>query len=207
MTKQKWVIAIACGVAVGTLSFAWNMWQSSNNRAAPESLPEFPAVTQSPQPELLPSPTPSPTISDPTPAQTPESRSPKDNTHSVNVLLGAFQHSGDIPDQQRGWFSDGVDDMWSPYTVRDFTESQYLILEFNREPNGEIEFAWIGDSNDWEWTSTSFTPNGNILIIDLARIDGYNQYRQASLLKIFICCYDDSWESLKLADAYFADTR
>jgi hypothetical protein len=195
MTKQKWIIAIACGVAVGALSFVWSMLQSSTDT------PEIPVF--SPPAIELPIPPPS----DPTPAPTPESQSPRDTTHIVTVTLREFQHFGGSRDTQGGWFSDGVDDLWSPYTARQFTDSQYLILEFDREPYGEIEFAWIGDSNNWQWTATSFTPQGHILIIDLTRIDGYNQYKQASYLKIYINCYYDSWDDLVITDAYFANAR
>jgi len=138
---------------------------------------------------------------------TPDSQSPRDTTHIATVTLREFQHFGGSRDTQRGWFTDGVDGLWSPYTARQFTDSQYLILEFDREPHGEIEFAWIGDSNNWAWTTTSFTPQGRILIIDLSQISGYSQYKQATSLKIYINCYDDSWENLVITDAYFANAR
>ncbi|MCL2663091.1 MAG: serine/threonine protein kinase [Oscillospiraceae bacterium] len=138
---------------------------------------------------------------------TPEVQSPRDTTHVATVTLGDFHEFGGFPDNERGWWSDNVGDSRSPYTARDFTDSRYMILEFDRKPYGDIEFAWIGDTNDWVWTTTSFTPQSRILIIDLALINGYNQYIQASSLKIFICCYDDSWDNLTLVDAYFANVR
>jgi hypothetical protein len=322
MTKQKWIIAIACGLVAGILSFAWNSWQSSNNRG---DTPDRPAI--SPPSFELPAATDSLTgtwvsvvdidgdsisiellfdeggsfylleidleydffiVSEGTYTisgsrlqmiplwaasiadfwsngynvydtdsfsvetnisidsntlrldslgfgmayvdviltrgvssglwsfedrekllniSTPESQSPRDTTHIATVTLGDFQHFGGSGTTQRGWFTDGVDDLWSPYTARQFTDSQYLILEFNREPYGEIEFAWIGDSNNWQWTETAFFPQGRTLIIDLSRIDGYNQYRQASYLKIFVNCYYDSWDDLIITDAYFANAR
>jgi hypothetical protein len=322
MTKQKWIMAIACGLLAGILSFAWSMWQSSNNRA---ETPDRPAV--SPPVIELPGATDSltgtwvsvvdyggdsiniellfdegggfyllevdleydffivsegtytisgsrlqmiplwvasiadfwsngynvydtdsfsieTTISIDSNAlhidslgfgmayvdviltrgvssglwsfedrekllnmSTPESQSPRDTTHIANVTLGDFQHFGDSRSTQRGWFSVGTDDLWSDYTSSDFSDSQYLIIEFDREPYGEIEFAWIGDSNDWVWTSTAFFPQERILIIDLTQINGYNLYRQAYFLKIYICCYYDSWDDLTITDAYFADAR
>jgi hypothetical protein len=199
MTKQKWVIAIACGVAVGAFSFVWSVWQSSSgNRTDEPVLPAF-------SPPAIELPTPS--LSDPTPAPSSESQSPRNSTHVATVTLGDFQHFGGLPDQQRGWFTNGVDELWSPYTAQQFTESRFLILEFEREPYGEIEFAWIGDSNDWVWTVTTFMPEGRILIINLLLIDESYRYRQGSYLKIYLNCYDDSWENLIITDAYFANIR
>jgi hypothetical protein len=321
MKKQKWIIAIACGLVAGILSFAWNSWQQSSNRA---DTPDRPAV--SPPAIELPVATDDLTgtwvgivgeddnygeveltlndnrkfylleiygdddgftvyegtyaISDsilkmtlqwsasvadfwdngvlvydvdifsvethisidnntlfidslgfgmtyeatltkgvPTGLwsfehreklinlSTPESQSPRDTTHIATVTLGDFQEFGGFPDKERGWWSDGTGNLWSPYTARDFTDSRYLILEFDRKPYGDIEFAWLGDTNDWGWTTTSFTPQSRILIMDLALINGYFEYIQASQLKIFILCYDDSWDSLVLMDAYFANAR
>jgi hypothetical protein len=45
MTKQKWIMAIACGLVVGILSFVWNSWQSGGNRA---EAPEMPVVSPPP---------------------------------------------------------------------------------------------------------------------------------------------------------------
>jgi len=197
-TKEKWIIAIACGVAAGTLSIALGMWQQSGNRADEPVTPTF-------SPPVIELPTPAP--SDPTPIPTPESQSPKDTTHNATTQLRDFQHYGGMPDTQRGWFTDGVDTLWSPYTSRNFTDSRYLILEFDRKPYGDIEFAWIGDTNDWAWTVNTFAPQDRILIINLALINGYNQYIQASYLKIYVICLNDSWDDLIITDAYFANAR
>jgi hypothetical protein len=314
MTKEKWIIAIACGVLVGVLSFAFGMWQSSNNRAdTPDRPSNSPPATERPAAndgitgtwdgilgggddsliiELMLDISGKfylleydydkisfsalegtysisdsrlqmtflwgSTIADWTDnnyvfydfsngftetyfridadtlfldslgfgmadvdvtltrgvssglwsfehRERLEVQSPRDSTHVATVTLGDFQELGDMPNQEGGWWSDGVG--VSPYTAQDFTDSRYLILEFNRKPYGEIDFAWIGDTNDWVWTVTSFTPQSRILIIDLAMINGYNQYIQASSLKIFICCYGDSWQDLIILDAYFANAR
>jgi len=200
-TKEKWIIAIACGVAAGTLSIALSMWQSSNSTDTPE-VPAF-----SPPAIELTIPPPSDPTPAPTPAPTPESQSPKDTTHIVTTQLGGMQEFGDLADRQGGWRSDGVDEKSSPYKARDFTESQYLIIEFDRVPNGEVDFVWIGDSNNWVWTSTTFTPQSRILTIDLTQINGYNQYIQASWLKIFIYCHVDTWEDIRVLEVYFANAR
>jgi hypothetical protein len=136
---------------------------------------------------------------------TPEVQSPRDTTHTATVTLGEFQELGGMPNQEGGWWSDSVGT--SPYTAQDFTKPQYLILEFNRKPYGEIEFVWFGDSNDWVWTPTSFIPQGRIMIISLAQINDYSLYQQASSLKIFLTCYGDSWQDLIILDAYFANAR
>jgi hypothetical protein len=55
MTKQKWIIAVACGVVVGFLSFALSMWGGSDNRTGGPEMPvvsppsiELPAATDTP---------------------------------------------------------------------------------------------------------------------------------------------------------------
>jgi hypothetical protein len=324
MTKEKWIIAIACGVIAGILAFAWNSWQSSNNRTETPDRP-----SNSPPATELPTATDGITgtwlgslvfedyprvielmldnsgkfylleyvsdddwlhahegtytvsgshlqmtfqwvasfgswlddgyifydmveVSSETHinivgntlhldslgygmayddvtftrgvpsglwsfehrerlinASTPEEQSPRDTTHIATVTLGDFQEFGGIPDMQGGWWSDGVDNRSSPYTVRDFTESRYLIIEFTREPIGEVDFVWIGDTNNWNWDegTTTFMPQSRILIIDLTQIEGYNQYRQASELKIFIILHFVNWDYVGELDVYFANAR
>ena len=108
---------------------------------------------------------------------------------------------------ERGWVTEGLEIRDTPYTVNDFTSSGYLVVEFNREPIGDIEFAWIGDANNWVWVVTPFTPQDNMLVIDLSKIGERNNYNQSTMLKIFLCCYDDSWDDLLVVDAFFADRR
>ena len=121
------------------------------------------------------------------------------------TTLGPFQIETDKPESQRGWFTDGLDEKRSPFTARDFTSSRFLVLKFDRKPYIELEFVWIGDSNDWEWTITSITPHDDTVILDMTRVTGYDKLKQSSHIKLFICTYYDSWNDLTLIDAYFAD--
>ena len=97
MTKQKWIMAIACGVMVGVLVFAWNMWQQ--NATGPEtsegfasSLPpiESPTIPQtpsSPAPDTPASDTPSPSPS-PTPSPSPSPSPVPDNGGGTEYYPG-----------------------------------------------------------------------------------------------------------------------
>jgi hypothetical protein len=120
--------------------------------------------------------------------------------------LGEFQITGGKPDHERGWRSDGVDNLESPHTVSDLTGSRYLIFEFDRAVPGEFQFVWLGSSNGWSWTPTEgFTADDDTLIFDIRTIDGYREFIECEEVKIFICYHDGSWDDFVISDVYLAN--
>jgi hypothetical protein len=125
------------------------------------------------------------------------------------ATLGQFQILRlDNPTSQLGWATSGVviDDLASPFTMRDFTR-RYLVLEFGKEPDGDFQFAWIDWADLDSWTQTdNLKAQGTTLVIDMTRINGYEQYVLCADMLIYVCYYDDSWDDLPLIDAYFAES-
>jgi serine/threonine protein kinase len=158
--------------------------------------------------------TPSPIDSSPSPnVITAPSPLPQTAHYTRTITLGQFIcENTDNRSQQKGWCTKGVEiddgSVTSPWSAKDFTSSRYLILEFGKEPAGNIDFVWKGDTNDWGWTQTSgLTPQGDKIVIDLHTINGYYQYMRSSELLIYLCYYSDSWDDLPVKDAYFANAQ
>jgi hypothetical protein len=133
------------------------------------------------------------------------------------VTLGQFNiYNGDNPDVQKGWVTDGLG-FDSNLTLRNFTDARYLIVEFDREPAGNIDFIWsyIGSEGHFGWNQTNmgsassgaFTLTDRTLTIDLTKMNGYNDFANTtnSDLVIFLGYYSNSWYDLPITDAYFAN--
>jgi len=127
--------------------------------------------------------------------------------YNRTVTLGQFVITDPSWSGARGWTNDfdWAANRTRPWTAADFINSRYLVLEFENVPDGNLDFIWLGDSNDWTWKQTSVKPAGNTLVIDLRQIEDYNLYVRCKVIKIYIGYY--SWEELGLKDAYFADAK
>jgi len=192
LIKILLTVAAICAIAIGVLFLTRNMWEDNYVDPNPPGLIH---TSNGDQPQsggtATPAPTPSLTVGS--------------DSYIRTFTLGAFQIEAGKPDSQQGWFTDGADDERSPYTVNDFTSSKYLVLEFDKKPNIELEFAWIGDANNWDWANTYFTPHDSTVVIDLTRIKDYSLYTQNTQMKIFICLSYNTFDDITLIDAFFAD--
>lgn len=127
--------------------------------------------------------------------------------YNRTVDLGAFVITDPSWSGARGWTNDfdWTANRTRPWTAADFINSRYLVLEFETTPDGNLDFIWLGDANDWKWIQTSIQPIGNTLVIDLRQIPAYNLYVRCKFIKIYIGYY--SWEELGLKAAYFANAK
>jgi len=133
----------------------------------------------------------------------------------TTVTLGDFTvQNNDAPKNQKGWITKWYDELPSPWTARDFTGSQFLIIEFWNEPQGGIDFIWKSGVHDWMQTNMSTAQEGAFtwygetkLVIDLTKTRHYDEYIKSSELVIYLGYYSDSWDDLWIKDAYFANLR
>ena len=69
------------------------------------------------------------------------------------------------------WFSDGTDNTSSNLTADMLKTATEIRIEFSEEPEGDIQFVFMGDGNNWTWTQFDgvFGPEqGKSLVIKLS---------------------------------------
>jgi len=110
------------------------------------------------------------------------------------------------PDRSKGWitYNMPIDNVSSHLTMQDFLH-RYLILEFSKEPAGEFTFVWL-TVHGGPVPTENLKAQGNKLIIDMTRLNGYSSFEQYTRMMFFINYYNDSWYDLPLVDAYFAES-
>ncbi|MCL2010840.1 MAG: hypothetical protein FWG71_09915, partial [Synergistaceae bacterium] len=130
------------------------------------------------------------------------------NSFRRTVTLGQFTvHNNDAPETQKGWCTYDVDGVYQPWTLNDFKNSGYLILEFESAPKGALNFYWRGDRLGW--AKTELVPESGsdqtTFIVDMTRISAYDIYQACDRLDIFLGYYNNNWADLVIKDAYFAE--
>jgi len=68
------------------------------------------------------------------------------------VNLGDFSLSNS--DKQKGWLTNGVDDITSTLTADQLKNAQMLILDLSKAPVGGMQLIWQGNGNSWGWGQT-----------------------------------------------------
>ena len=56
-------------------------------------------------------------------------------------------------DTQKGWCTNGVDDIETELMIGDLKAAKYLVLELDKTPKGGMQFIWLGDGNNWGWSA------------------------------------------------------
>lgn len=109
---------------------------------------------------------------------------------------------------QKGWCTDGTDDIATDLTMEQLAAAESLVLEFAEAPSGGMQFIWQGDGDGWGWNQTDqVIPDGGIsdttFTIDLAKTaKNYDALKSSTKAKIILGYYSDGFDDLKITKAY-----
>ncbi|MCL2773144.1 MAG: right-handed parallel beta-helix repeat-containing protein [Oscillospiraceae bacterium] len=142
------------------------------------------------------------------------------SSSSGSFELATYIQWPDSPQHQIYWFTFGfayyTEPADTPQTLSfdAVRQAKELRIEFESEPKGPIQFAWVGDGYDsasrgqdgW-WSGWNQTDNinagqtGTILIIDLSKMNLWDEAVSGTGLRIILGYWADTWGSLKIKSA------
>jgi len=123
---------------------------------------------------------------------------------------------------QRGWATNGTDDITTNLTVETLINAQYLKLVLEKKPVGGMQIVWQGDGSApgvdaWNWNETAISNNTGdfdaakgavwdeatkTLTIELSKaFAGYAALANSYKAKFFICYYSTNVDSLGIISA------
>jgi hypothetical protein len=130
--------------------------------------------------------------------------------------LGDFTSINSV--NQKGWCSNGTDNVTTNLTVNDFVDAKYLVLELNAAPAGGLHIVWQSDIDDWDWNQTEILNangipyadkgtilDGNIIIIELSKVlKNYSKFVKTRWnVKLLLGYFSPDIAGLGVRGAYF----
>ena len=114
-------------------------------------------------------------------------------------------------DNQKGWRTDGTDDIATDLTLAQLQAAKYLVLEVPSKPEGSgIQFTFQCDP-DWGWTQTDLQVDDiwqdGKLVFEFSKMSKIADLGKAeSNGKILVAYYDGGWDALGVTKAYLTDS-
>ena len=158
--------------------------------------------------------TPPPPV--PTPTPTPEPTPPPtvDLTGTRFDIGGGYflRHSH----TQLAWWTDGWESPNHGLPFEAIRRAHTIVFEFNRQPNGNIDFIWVGDGWDYQgrgldgwwhgWNQTNNVSEGLTsarLEIPVSSLTLWNEAITGTGLRFLLGLHgDDNWDSLVIENVY-----
>lgn len=125
---------------------------------------------------------------------------------AANTDLGDFTAINS--DTQKGWCTNGVDNITTALTIEQLTSAKTLILELSKAPTGGLQIIWQGDGDSWTWNQTDgVIPDAGSdqtkIEIDLAStLKNYEAFKASTQVKVFLGYYSDNIDGLGVTKAY-----
>jgi uncharacterized repeat protein (TIGR02543 family) len=120
-------------------------------------------------------------------------------------------------DTQKGWCTNGTDDIVTDLAVETLINAQYLKLVLKQAPSGGIHIIWQGDGNNWAWADTAITSDSGAVsaekgtawddatktfTIELSKaLKGYETLKDSYKVKFFIAYYSPDFDGLGIVSA------
>lgn len=123
-----------------------------------------------------------------------------------------FNIAGGVADSQKGWLTNGVDNVTVPLTAEQVASAKYLVLECGAAPTGDITFIWQGDGDGWAWNQTEpavldGSSTDTTIVIDLAKSAiHYDKFKASTQFKFYIAYWNDTIADLQIKRAYLTTT-
>jgi uncharacterized repeat protein (TIGR02543 family) len=118
---------------------------------------------------------------------------------------------------QKGWATNGTDDLETDLDIVDLINAQYLKLVMGSKPTGGIQLIWQGDGDDWTWDSTEIATGSFVvdstkgavwddetkaLTIELSlALKNYDKLKDSYKAKVFIGYYSPDFDGLGIVTA------
>ncbi|MDR0292975.1 MAG: LPXTG cell wall anchor domain-containing protein [Oscillospiraceae bacterium] len=124
---------------------------------------------------------------------------------AANIDLGAMNVTNS--DTQKGWVTDGMDDIASSLTIEQLRSATTLHLEFSAPPAGGMQFIIQSDGDNYAWNQNDGAiPDTGLdatsIDIDLTKMKGFSALKDATKAKFFLGYYSSNIADLGITKAY-----